>query len=59
MYKTNILKESCPKNVVFMKIKNKTFLTFLDKLLFSAILCLETYDWFCAYGSQIINFLFC
>ena len=33
--KTNILKESCPKNVVLMKTKNNTFLTFLNKMKFS------------------------
>ena len=31
MYKTKILKESCPLKVVVMKTKNKTFLTFVDK----------------------------
>ena len=36
-----------------MKTKNKTFLTFLDKMQFSETLCLATYDWFCADGSQI------
>ena len=44
-----------PKNVVLMKTKNNTFLTFLNKMQFSAILCLGTCDWFCADGSQIIN----
>ena len=53
MSKTNILKESCPKNVILMKTKNITFLTFLDKMQFSEILCLATYDWFCADGSHI------
>ena len=53
MKNTNILKESCPKNVVLMKTKNKIFLTFLDKMQFSAILCLVTYDWFCADGSHV------
>ena len=47
------MKESCPKNVVLMKTKNNTFLTFKDKMQFSAILCLATYDWFCADGSQM------
>ena len=37
------MKESCPKIVILMKTKNNTFLTFLDKMLFSAILCLATY----------------
>ena len=55
MKNTNILKESCPKNVVLMKTKNKIFLTFLDKMQFSAILCLVTYDWFCADGSHLIK----
>ena len=50
MKKTNILKEFCPKNVVLMKTKNTFFLTFLDKMQFSAISCLATYDWFCADG---------
>ena len=31
-----------------IKTTNNTFFTFLDKMPFSAILCLETYDWFCA-----------
>ena len=31
-----------------MKAMHGTFFTFLDKMQFSAILCLETYDWFCA-----------
>ena len=53
MKNTNILKESCPKNVVLIKTKNNTFLTFLDKMQFSAILCLSIYDWFCADGSHI------
>ena len=52
MQKTNILKESGPKNVVLMKTKNKTFLTFLDKMPYSAISFLATYDLFCADGSQ-------
>ena len=52
---TNILKESCQKNVVLIKTKNKTFLTFLDKMQFSAILCLATYDWFCADGSHNVS----
>ena len=55
MLKTNILKESYPKNVVLMKTKIRTVLTFLDKMLFSAILCLETHDWFCADGSQMFR----
>ena len=42
--KTNILKESCPKHVVSMKTRNDTFLKFLFKMQFSAILSLETYD---------------
>ena len=54
MKNTYILKESCPKSVVLMKTKNKIFLTFLDKMQFSAILCLATYDWFCADGSHIL-----
>ena len=29
------MKESCPKHVILMKTKNKTFLTFLDKMQFS------------------------
>ena len=58
MQKTNILKDSCPKNVILMKAKNNNFLTFLDKMQFSEILCLATYDWFCADGSQISNLLF-
>ena len=49
---TNILRV-LPKNVVLIKTKNKTFLTFLDKMQFSAILCLATYDWFCADGSHM------
>ena len=53
MKNTNILKESCPRNVVLMKTKNNIFLTILDKMQFSAILCLETYDWFCEDGSHI------
>ena len=53
MKNTNNLKESCQKNVVLMKTKNKTFLTYLDKMQFSAILCLATNDWFCADGSHI------
>ena len=53
--KNNILKKSCPKNVILMKTKNNTFLTFLDKMQFSKILCLETYDWFCADGSHIVK----
>ena len=36
-----------------MKTKNNTFLTFLDKMQFSEILCLATYDWFCADGSHM------
>ena len=40
-----------------MKTKNNTFLTFLDKMQFSEILCLATYDWFCADGSQIQSYL--
>ena len=48
------MKESCPKNVVLMKTKNNIFLTFLDKMQFSAILCLATYDWFGADGSHIL-----
>ena len=55
MLKTKTLKESCPKNVILMKTKNNTFLTFLDKMQFSEILCLATYDWFCADGSQIMT----
>ena len=47
------MKESCPKNVILMKAKNSTFLTFLDKMQFSEILCLATYDWFCADGSHM------
>ena len=46
------MKESCPKNVILMKTKNNTFLTFLDKMQFSE-LCLATFDWFCADGSQM------
>ena len=38
-----------------MKTKNNTFLTFLDKMQFSEILCLATYDWFCADGSHIVR----
>ena len=53
MKNTNILKESCPKNVVLMETKN-IFLMFLEKMQFSAILCLATYDWFCADGSLLI-----
>ena len=53
MKNTNILKEPCPKNVVLMKTKNNIFLKFLDKMQFSAILCLATYDWFCADGSHM------
>ena len=56
MSKTNILKEFCPKNVL-MKTKNNIFLTFLDKIQFSAILCLETYDWFCADRSHMDVFI--
>ena len=37
-----------------MITKNNTFLTFLDKMQFSVILCLGTYDWFCADGSHLI-----
>ena len=37
---------SCPKNVVFSKTKITHFLSFLDKMQFSAIFCLETYDGF-------------
>ena len=36
-----------------MKTKNNTILTFLDKMQFSAVLCLATYDWFCADGSHL------
>ena len=36
-----------------MITKNNTSLTFLDKMQFSVILCLATYDWFCADGSHI------
>ena len=36
-----------------MKTKNNTFLTFLDKMQFSEILCLATYDWFCPDGSHL------
>ena len=53
MKNKNILKESCPKNVVLMKTKNFFFLTFLDKMQFSSILCMATYDWICADGSQM------
>ena len=35
--------------LLFMKTKKKHFLTFLDRMPFSAILCLGTYDWFCAH----------
>ena len=49
------MKDSCPKNVILMKTKNNTFLTFLDKMQFSEILCLATYDWFCADGSHLLN----
>ena len=55
MKNTDILKESCPKNVVLMKTKNNIFFTFLDKMQFSAILCFATYDWFCADGSHMWN----
>ena len=48
------MKESCPKHVILMKTKNKTFLTFLDKMQISDFLCLATYDWFCADGSHFI-----
>ena len=53
MKNTNILKESFPKNVVLIKTKNNIFWTLLDKMQFSAILCLATYDWFCADGSHL------
>ena len=36
MKNTNILKETCPKNVVLVETKNNIFLTFLDK---NAIFC--------------------
>ena len=41
-----------------MKTKNITFLTFLDKMQFSEILCLATYDWFCADGSHLCTCTF-
>ena len=37
-----------------MKTKNNIFLTFLEKMQFSAIICLATYDWFCADGSHML-----
>ena len=52
MKNTNILKESCPKNVILMKTKNNTFLHFYIKQ-FSASFFLATYDWFCADGSHM------
>ena len=36
MQKKNILKESCPKNVVLLKTKNDTFFYFIRK---NAIFC--------------------
>ena len=36
-----------------MKTKNNTFFDFLDKMQIFTILCLVTYDWFCADGSHI------
>ena len=45
--------KSCPKNIVLIKTKNNTFLTFLDKMQVFAILCFVTYDWFCADGSHM------
>ena len=47
MWKTNILKGSCPKQ------ENNIFFTFLDKMQFSAILCLAT---FCADESHLVKF---
>ena len=45
-----------PKKCCFDKNKKKnTFLTFLDKMQFSAIVCLENYDWFCADRSHLFN----
>ena len=55
MQKTNILKDSYPKNVILMKTKNNTFFTFLDKMQFSEILCLATYHWICADGSHLLH----
>ena len=52
MKNTNILRVLL-KNTVLIKTKKKTFLTFLHKMQFSAILCLATYDWFCADGLHI------
>ena len=37
------------------KQKITHFLTFLDKMKFSGILCFETYDWFCADMSHVGN----
>ena len=51
--KYRILKESCPKNVVLAKTKNNIFLQFLDKMRYSVILRLGTYDWFCADRSHL------
>ena len=42
----NTFKCLAPKNIVLMKTNNNTF---------SAILCLETYDWFCAEKLQICH----
>ena len=36
-----------------MKTKITHFLTFLYKMQIFAILCLATYDWFCADGSHL------
>ena len=52
MWKTNILKESCQK-ILFHRKPKITHL--LDKIKFSVLLCLETYDWSCADRSHLTD----
>ena len=43
-----------PKKMLFWrKTKNNIFLQFLDKMRYSVILRLGTYDWFCADRSHL------
>ena len=55
--KYNFERASLAQKCCFDENKKIThFFTFLDKMQFSAILCLATYDWFCADGSHIVCF---
>ena len=51
--KTTILKESCAEKCFLMKTMHGTFFTFLDKMQFSAILCLETMTGFVQIDQQM------